>query len=69
MDPDKTLTEIRALIATVEPVASMSVMLATPEGGIAEVDYSDDVARLCEHVRELDGWLARGGFLPASWKR
>lgn len=69
MDPDAALVEIRALIATLEPIASTVVMLASSERGIAEIDYSDDVERLCELVRGLDGWLQRGGFLPASWKR
>jgi hypothetical protein len=27
-----------------------------------------DVGELCCAVRDLDGWLCAGGFLPDAWK-
>ncbi len=61
MDPNAALVEIRALSALLEGIAG-----ASP----AEIaDRADDVERLCELQRGLDGWLSRGGFLPDSWKR
>ena len=33
-----------------------------------EIDQ-DDAARLAELVEALDGWITKGGFLPARWRR
>lgn len=65
MDPDAALVRIRALIAVLEPVVTAGVV----RDDVCGRDWSDEIAQLCELTRELDGWLARGGFLPASWKR
>jgi len=30
---------------------------------------ADEAAELAELITVLDGWLARGGYLPAAWQR
>ena len=53
MDPNATLSEIRALNARI----------------LDSADSSFDVAwRLAELVEALDDWLKSGGCLPADWK-
>ncbi len=34
-------------------------------------DESDegDVVRLAELVEAMDGWIRKGGFLPAAWRK
>lgn len=34
---------------------------------VAAWSGDDDVLELIEAVQGLDGWLSRGGFLPAAW--
>ncbi len=53
MDPNACLNEMRALAARI----------LDGEGDAA------DGGRLAELVDALDGWLARGGFVPAAWVR
>lgn len=52
MDPNETLKRIRTLIAALEAGAR------DPDGEACE---------LAEAWRALDGWLSKGGFLPAAW--
>ena len=54
MDPDACLAELLALTVGVDE--------DRPPGPAA-------AARMAELVRDLDGWLARGGFLPQRWTR
>jgi len=54
MDPDSCLGELLALVVGVDE--------DRPPGPAA-------AARMAELVQALDGWLARGGFLPARWCR
>jgi len=56
MDPDEVLRRVRALVKALgdSEDASDSLLL-----GVA----------LVEAFEALDGWLSRGGFLPAAWKR
>lgn len=30
---------------------------------------SDDIDRMAELIRALDGWMSSGGFLPKAWDR
>ncbi len=53
MDPNACLEEIRTLAGR----------LADGRGD------EHDAMRLAELVDGLDGWLARGGFLPTAWAR
>jgi hypothetical protein len=52
MDPNSNLTEQRRIAKAI---------LANPE------PHSHGAVRLAELVEALDGWIGRGGFLPASW--
>lgn len=39
---------------------------------IAYVDanpVSEEHQQLADHLRELDDWLSRGGFLPHDWRK
>ena len=54
MDPNANLTEQREIIQRMMAPDSL------------EIDTGDAV-RLAELVLELDGWLAKGGFLPRRW--
>jgi hypothetical protein len=59
MDPNATLEEMRTLSA------KMRKDYEDPDGnGIDQ----DDANRLAELVEAMDGWLSKGGFLPAAWK-
>jgi hypothetical protein len=58
MDPDANLAETRKLVD--------DIMRAID--GDSPLDVSD-VDRLVELVRSLDGWITRGGYLPAAWAR
>lgn len=51
MDPNVTLMNIRAILATSE-TRELS---------------GDLVQELIEHVEALDEWITKGGFLPAEW--
>ena len=53
MDPNATLKEIRALLDNNDTQAP---------------DRLDDLERLFDLVEALDGWIARGGYLPDAWK-
>jgi len=54
MDPTETLQRIRELL----------VLIPTTEGW-----HADNITELTDLVEALDGWMARGGFLPAQWER
>lgn len=62
MDPNKTLTEIRALIREIQ-AAQDSTAPIDPDAGATRA------VRLAELVDALDGRIKRGGCLPDSWKR
>jgi hypothetical protein len=55
MDPNETLSQIRAKLADLE----------TP------LDDSDDAWNIVQEITELfcglDDWLKNGGFLPSDW--
>lgn len=59
MDPNVVLTNIRRLLEAVE-------FQVQPDTGLVDLD---DACELIDAFRDLDGWLSRGGFLPADWER
>lgn len=59
MDPDAALRELRAIVA---------VVLAEPDD-IGGEDARADLVRACEVFDGIDGWIGKGGFLPAAWSR
>lgn len=54
MDPNATLTELRALTAANQDREFVSDHVC---------------ARIIELTAALDEWLSRGGFLPTAWER
>jgi len=59
MDPNATLEAIRDAIKEIESTFVESA--ADEPWGAYE--------RLLENVIALDGWISKGGFLPAAWVR
>lgn len=57
MDPDQTLSEIRALVRE------------ATEGGLDAGHAERLVTELAERVEALDNWLTNRGFLPLAWSR
>lgn len=60
MDPNITLKEILALVATV---------LHDYEDEEGNGVDQDDACSLASSVETLDAWLRKGGFLPQEWAR
>lgn len=58
MDPNITIREIRAIIA--------SWKLLEKEGG--GVDLTE-VDKLVEYIDALDTWILKGGYLPEDWQK
>jgi hypothetical protein len=54
MDPNKTLANIRAIITDIDRAATSAQL----------IDLADELSWM---VKDLDGWIIRGGFLPAEW--
>lgn len=54
MDPNETLSLIRARVADIEE-------------GAEDISREEAVSELVELVTALDGWMSRGGFLPSDW--
>jgi hypothetical protein len=57
MDPTAALVTIRNLIAEIEATGS--------DRYLALSQLADSLA---EHVKALDQWMTRGGFLPRQWR-
>ena len=55
MDPTTSLYEIR------------DAYRAILADDIGPAELSVHAADLAEHVKALDEWMSRGGFLPAQW--
>jgi hypothetical protein len=64
MDPNANLAELRRLVARFMQAWDE----ADEETGAVTID-TDDALRMAELVEALDGWLSKGGFLPAAWSR
>jgi hypothetical protein len=56
VDPNTTLEEIRDIVCRKDDVLA------------GNGDAIDDLEALADLVDALDGWLSRGGFLPAAWQ-
>jgi hypothetical protein len=59
MDPNATMLVIRELLEQIEHMDSTH-----PDNHAELASLGLDLA---EHVRALDDWLAKGGFLPSRW--
>lgn len=62
MDPDTALKEIRERVKEIQAIQDSDAV-------IDPFTYSMKAERLAELIDGLDGWLKRGGRLPASWGR
>jgi len=56
MDPDQTLHDLRALIAT--------LLREEDEGRV----LTDEECQFVDQVTALDQWLSRGGAVPRAWQ-
>ena len=69
MDPDANLAEQMKLASS---IIAMIDEYADEYGAIPD-DIKDaivdDANRLAELVQALGGWVSRGGFLPAAYRR
>jgi len=76
MDPNATLKELRSLTAVLHDLEEEY----QERQDEAEDDWLDEqlallglirdvAARMGELVEALDGWISKGGFLPAAWVR
>jgi len=66
MDPDANIRE------QVELAERIQRRIDSEHQGVAGPALQgviDDADRLAELVIALDGWVARGGFLPQRWRR
>lgn len=68
MDPDTNLKEQREIAREIQAIWD-----DCNEDGTLTVSQmvviSEKAGRLAELVEALDGWISRGGFLPAAWNR
>jgi len=55
MDPDEALKQLRILAAAVQIAKDNNTLEAEDAGLMADL------------FEGLDGWISRGGFLPAAW--
>lgn len=63
MDPNITLEELRRL-------SDHILTMTDAENTEPDVDIGwEDARSLAEYVQALDGWISRGGFLPAEWMK
>lgn len=69
MDPDKCLDEIIELCDAIESDLDKPTSPLISEHIMQLQSIADDASQLCEHVKALDEWIKKGGFLPASWSR
>jgi hypothetical protein len=63
MDPNETMAHVRYLVSRL-----LDGRLQHSGDAAPSVDTAD-ATELAEHVRALDGWLCKGGFLPTEWAR
>ena len=71
MDPNANVEEQRSLAAGILKLVDEHLD-DIEDDELAEdvnLEFVYKVGRLAELVQALDGWLSKGGFLPASWAR
>jgi hypothetical protein len=56
MDPNKTLANMRAILAEMNR-------------GITESEFVSLADELYWMIRDLDTWMSHGGYLPTEWNR
>ena len=61
MDPNETLRKIREQVELVLHFGDQAHASALAQTAI-------EGERLAELVASLDGWLSKGGFVPAAWR-
>ncbi len=61
MDPDEALANLRKLM--------QQLYDELPGPDIQSTRIEDLASEIVEQFEALDGWLTRGGFLPAAWSR
>ncbi|WP_275293499.1 hypothetical protein [Amycolatopsis sp. La24] len=70
MNPDKTLAEIRDLLAYIGDLETRSQELDTGKESADLFEAADDQrVALADKFVALDKWLSDGGRLPAVWAR
>ncbi|WP_406637551.1 hypothetical protein [Amycolatopsis sp. WGS_07] len=68
MDPDRTLAEIRELLAHIADLETRSRELDTGQEAADLFEAADDQrVAVAEKFAALDKWLSNGGSLPAAW--
>lgn len=63
MDPNEALVRLRMLV---EEMRAQEAAEVDPDEPGEYYRIADEAVTAFD---ELDGWLARGGFLPAAWAR
>jgi hypothetical protein len=67
MDPDANLREQREIVQAIHAIVD-----AVNDDGSYKPGQADELAehatRLADLVGALDGWIRRGGCLPALWQ-
>lgn len=63
MDPNETLHELRDYASRL-----LDEVDRANKTGVADFSSSEEAYTMAEKFEALDGWLARGGFLPGSWR-
>lgn len=65
MDPNEALKNARAALA------ALRTRLDDGEEPTSDTDaeVADHAGDLADAFEALDGWLSKGGFLPAAWQR
>lgn len=70
LDPDEVLRKLREAVTALK--AQDDEMLLEDKASRAHrttrVEYVP-ILEVVEHFSALDGWLAKGGFLPADWRK
>lgn len=52
-----------------DPNANLKEQIEISKRILEGEERDGDAERLAELVESLDGWIAKGGFLPARWAR
>jgi len=71
MDPNANLARQRTILAELRDMdARIERAEARGEGtDMLEEEQLSLLSELADLAEALDGWLSKGGFLPAAWER
>ena len=67
MDPDACLKELMELNEKVADIIDSHDETLCDLAEDETVELINDTCSLVEHVRNLNDWLKKGGFLPKDW--